>query len=165
MDLEQLARKSSSDHPDSEKKLTFLVEEGIAQQAINLLPFFQHIIIKCGDQGVLVAMYISPKDTFKSGWANLRSNPRERYILARGKSDELVVLQHFPSLPVEKLANVTGAGDSFAGALLATLAHNPDALYHPRSLREAVILSQQAAVLTLQSHSAVSPGLSELGKH
>ncbi|KAF9568441.1 indigoidine synthase A-like protein [Agrocybe pediades] len=162
IELEQLARQSSTDHPQSTKNLAFLIEEGIAQQAINLLPFFQHLIIKCGDQGVLVAMYISSKDAATSGWAKLRSNPKEKYLVAHGKSNEIVVLQHFPSLHVEKLANVTGAGDSFVGALLATLAHSPNALYDPKRLHEVVRLAQKAAVLTLQSHSAVSPELSRI---
>jgi pseudouridine-5'-phosphate glycosidase/pseudouridine kinase len=48
------------------------------------------------------------------------------------------------------------------GALLATLAQNPDALHHPQSLQDAVLISQRAAVLTLQSHHAVSPVLQEM---
>ncbi|KDR84935.1 hypothetical protein GALMADRAFT_233410, partial [Galerina marginata CBS 339.88] len=162
MDLEQLARRGVSDRAGSKGSLEFLVEEGIAQMAIRLLPFFQHLIIKCGEQGVLVAMCITPKDASTSGWASMRSNPRQRYIIAHGNSGEIVLLQHFPSLPVESLANVTGAGDSFVGALLATLVGEPGVLYHPTSLEGAIHTAQKAAVLTLESHFAVSPALSTL---
>jgi pseudouridine-5'-phosphate glycosidase/pseudouridine kinase len=165
MDLDQLARRPVSDQDEAQGNLAFLVDEGIAQKAVHLLPFFQHIVVKCGMQGVLVAMCIDGKDAANSGWANERSNPRLRYVVARGSSQEIVVLQHIPSLPIEAVANVTGAGDSFVGALLATLADNPHALYHPKALQTAIHTAQKAAVLTLQSHSAVSPLLSSIDEH
>ena len=164
MELEHLARKGVSELPGSSETLSFLTDEGIATMAIHLLPFFQHLIIKCGDQGVLVAMCISAEDAPRSGWANARSNPRQRYVVAHGSCGEILVLQHFPSLPVELVANVTGAGDSFVGTLLATLANDPAALYHPTRLEDTITTAQKAAVLTLQSHSAVSPELSALDK-
>jgi len=162
MDLEQLARRPLSDHNETKGNLSFLIEDGVVQKAIQLLPFFQHLIIKCGDQGVLVVMSISPDDASQSDWSKKRSNPSQRCIVANGNSKETVVLQHIPSLPVDSLVNVTGAGDSFVGALLAMLAHQPNVLYHPESLHEAILTSQKAAVLTLQSHSAVSPLLSSI---
>lgn len=157
MDLEKLSRCHESESKPS-GDLSFLLNQGIAQKAIHLLPFFQHLIIKCGDKGVLVVMYVSPEAAADSGW---RSNPRQRCVVATGKSGEIVVIQHIPALPVQPL-NVTGAGDSFVGALLATLANEPAGLYHPRSLSEALSTAQQAAVLTLQSPLAVSPLLSKL---
>jgi pseudouridine-5'-phosphate glycosidase/pseudouridine kinase len=162
MDLEQLARRPLSDHDETKGNLSFLIEDGVVQKAIQLLPFFQHLIIKCGDRGVLVVMSISPDDASQSDWSKKRSNPSQRCIVAYGNSKETVVLQHIPSLPVDSLVNVTGAGDSFVGALLAILAHQPNVLYHPESLHEAILTSQKAAVLTLQSHSAVSPLLSSI---
>ena len=30
----------------------FLVQNGVAQMAVHLLPFFQHLIVKCGDKGM-----------------------------------------------------------------------------------------------------------------
>ena len=160
MELEQLARKPASDHDAAAGTLAFLVDDGVAQKALHLLPFFQHLVIKCGAQGVLIAMHIDAKDAVTSGWANERSNPHQRTVVVHGKAKEIVVLQHFPALPVEALANVTGAGDSFVGALASTLAHNPQALYRPKTLRSMISTAQKAAVLTLQSHSAVSPLLS-----
>lgn len=160
MELEQLARKPASDHDAAAGTLAFLVNDGVAQKALHLLPFFQHLVIKCGAQGVLVAMRIDAKDAARSGWSAERSNPHQHTVVAHGKAREIVVLQHLPALPVEALANVTGAGDSFVGALISTLAHSPHALYHPKTLRSTLLTAQKAAVLTLQSHSAVSPLLS-----
>lgn len=164
MDLEQLARRPVSDHSPSGKTLSFLIDEGIAQKAVNLLPFFQHIVIKCGDQGALVVMCIPAGEAVTCGWKFERSHPAQRYVVAQGKSGEMVVVQHFPPLPVTSLANVTGAGDSFVGALLAMLADSPTILYHPKTIHQAISIAQRAAVLTLQSRAAVSPLLSTLSK-
>jgi len=162
MDLEQLSRRPVSDHDPSKGNMAFLVAQGIVQKAVNLLPFFQHLIVKCGDQGIIVVMRISPKDALTSVWAHKRSNSLERYIVAHGNSKEITFIQHFPSLPIETISNVTGAGDSFVGALLACLAHDSSAMYDPRSLQNVVAIAQRAAILTLQSHSAVSPLLSRI---
>ncbi|TFK41213.1 indigoidine synthase A-like protein [Crucibulum laeve] len=161
MDLEQLAKNKVSDEEQSKGSLSFLVDQGSAQMAVNLLPLFQHLVIKCGERGVLVAMRISAQDAANSNWSKERSNPRKRYIVARGKTNEIVVLQHFPPLPVvEKVVNVTGAGDSFGGALLACLAKNPKAFQDVATLERTISAAQMAAILSLQSHFAVSPLLS-----
>lgn len=34
--------------------LSFLVNEGVAQMAVQLLPYFQHIVVKCGDRGMFL---------------------------------------------------------------------------------------------------------------
>ena len=36
---------------DSSSRLNFLTEKGAARMAVQLLPFFQHLIIKCGQAG------------------------------------------------------------------------------------------------------------------
>jgi pseudouridine-5'-phosphate glycosidase/pseudouridine kinase len=161
-DLEQLSRRPVSDRDPLGENLSFLLDEGYAQKAIYLLPFFQHLLIKCGDRGALVVMRMSTRDTAVSGWKNERSNPIRRYVVAEGKTGELLVIQHFPSLPVKLPVSVTGAGDSFVGALLATLVDDSSKLYHPKTLQELMLTAQKAAVLTLECQSAVSPLLSKL---
>lgn len=161
MDLKHLSRRPVSDSNPSGENLSFLIDQGYAQMAFHMLPFFQHLLIKCGDRGALVVMRISPEDAAESGWKNERSNPMQRYVVAAGKTGELVVIQHFPALPVTSLVNVTGAGDSFVGALLAILVDNPSILYHPKTLQEVMSTAQKAAVLTLGCHYAVSPSLSQ----
>ncbi|KAF8641219.1 hypothetical protein AX17_000853 [Amanita inopinata Kibby_2008] len=159
MDLGQLANRRVCDEDHSKGTLAFLIDEGVAQMAINLLPFFQHLVIKCGEQGVLAAMHLSGMQS-TSMWYRKRSNALKRYIIARGNSGNLVVLQHFPAHSLNDVANVTGAGDSFVGALLSFIVQNRRLFHDQRTLADAVIASQQAAVLTLQSHLAVSPLIS-----
>ncbi|KAF9237314.1 indigoidine synthase A-like protein [Melanogaster broomeanus] len=163
MDLEQLARMAVSDTAPDLGTLSFMVDQGVVQMAVNLLPFFQHLVIKCGKFGVVVAMRLNKAEA--SIWAMERSNPRSRYITAHSQSsDEIVVVQHFPPLQVAQDArlNTTGAGDSLVGALLAVLAQNPKAFDSPVTLTKALDIAQQAAFLTLHSPYAVSPSLSSL---
>ncbi|KAF8140305.1 indigoidine synthase A-like protein [Boletus edulis] len=145
-DLAQLARK-----------------RGIVQMAVNLLPVFQHIVIKCGKLGVMVVM--RQDRTEASAWATQRSNPHHRYIVTHSPtSDEMVVIQHFPPLQVTQnvALNTTGAGDSLVGTLLAILARDAHAFSSPETLSRALDIAQRAAILTLQSPHAVSPSLSSL---
>lgn len=112
-----------------------------------------------------MVMRISGEDVGTSRWAQERSNPHGRYVVARGASGkEIVVLRHFPALAVTKIVNVTGAGDSLAGSVLASLVQNPRAFHHPDTLDNVITSAQQAAVLTLQSINAVSPLLSTIQK-
>jgi pseudouridine-5'-phosphate glycosidase/pseudouridine kinase len=162
MDLEQLARQRASEHDSTRGSLSFLVEKGLAQMALHLLPFFQNIFIKCGDLGVIVAMRISGPAVQTSGWAERHSDARNRCVIGRsGGGQELIVFKHFPAFTLAQgaVVNVTGAGDSFVGSLLASLLLNPVAL-HPKSLSQTIHSAQRAAVLTLQSSRAVSPKLS-----
>ncbi|KAH7916565.1 Indigoidine synthase A like protein-domain-containing protein [Hygrophoropsis aurantiaca] len=160
MDLERMARRNVSEHNSALGTLSFLIDKGVAQMAINLLPFFQHLVIKCGEQGVVVAMRMNESE---SSWKAERSNPHDRYAVSRSPSSgELVVLQHFPALqlPEGTQVNVTGAGDSLVGSLLATLVEHPKDFENPIRLKEMIDRAQQAAILTLQSSYAVSPLLS-----
>lgn len=159
MELEHLARLPASPHSKTAGTLSFLTEEGVAQMTINLLPFFQHLVIKCGDRGVIVVMRVSRQ----TKWASERSNVHGRYVVSSGNgSGDIVVLQHFPAnhLPSESIANVTGAGDTLVASVLASLVQNPRGFESPESLRKIMEDAQAAAVLTLKSEYAVSPYLS-----
>ena len=163
IELEQLARRNVSDEDGSKGTLSFLLDDGIAQMAVNLLPFFQNIVIKCGAQGLLVVMRVSGDQAQDSRWAREFTNPHKRCVVAHGKSSkEIVVLQHFVPVQVreDSIANVTGAGDSLVGSILASLLQRPNLFANPSELRGAMDIAQQAAVLALQSQHAVSPELS-----
>ena len=161
--LEQLARRDVSEYDPSKGTLSFIVDEGVAQMAVNLLPFFQHLVIKCGERGVIVAMRIHGQNVETSGWRYEQNNAFRRCVVATNTSStEVVVLQHFPALRADKIVNVTGAGDALVGYLLACLIRNPTVLHHPNTLSDVINAAQQAAVLTLQSNQAVSPLLSAM---
>ena len=174
-ELEHLARRSAftetngGSAPAASGTLAFLVENGIAQMAINLLPFFQHLVIKCGERGLVAAFRVSGEDAVRgSAWALEASNVAARQLVARNAAGtSVVVLKHFPPIqvPEEKIVNVTGAGDSLVGSMLATLSQDPDAFLSPESLDRMVAQAQLAAVYTLQSEHAVSPRLSSLSSN
>lgn len=104
MDVAQLAKRAVSDVGEAEVKagnsLSFLVEEGVAQMAVALTPFFRHMFIKCGERGVLAVIRLSGEDARTSGWVHERSNPGRRYVVAHGDSgNEILILQHFSPHP------------------------------------------------------------------
>ncbi|KAI0778267.1 indigoidine synthase A-like protein [Trametes elegans] len=166
LELDQLARQSAYEGESAPTgNLSFLVDNGIAQMAINLLPFFQHLVIKCGERGLVAAFRISGTQAESSAWATHSSNIFARQIVSRSPSGQnLVILKHFPPIqvPEDKIVNVTGAGDSLVGSMLATLSQNPAAFGTPESLDRLVAQAQLAAVYTLQSEHAVSPRLSTI---
>lgn len=167
MELDQLARRNAleGEHAAAGGNLSFLVDNGVAQMAINLLPFFQHLVIKCGERGLIAAFRISGAQAESSAWATQSSNIFARQIVAHNEARKsIVVLKHFPPIqvPDEKIVNVTGAGDSLVGSMLATLSQNPGAFENPDILDYTLAQAQLAAVYTLQSEHAVSPRLSAL---
>ncbi|KAF7310868.1 Indigoidine synthase A-like protein [Mycena chlorophos] len=159
-DLDRLSRRPVRDDGDASKTLDFLVTDGIAQMAIQLTPFFRHMFIKCGENGVFAVLKLAGTDA--SGWQGVRSDPERRYVVARGDlPTEVLVLQHFPSFPTAVL-NTTGAGDSLVGSLLAGLVSSPSPLANHTLLAQLVERSQRAASLSLQSQFSVSPDLNTL---
>ena len=159
-DLQQLAKVNASENDPNAGTLAFLVDKGIAQMSVSLLPVFRNIVVKCAELGVIAVMRISGSN---SGWAQQRSNIYGRYVIGRGTSQqETIVVQHFPALTLRQteIVNVTGAGDSFVGSLLASILQNPLIFQAPQTLREAITSAQRAAVFSLQSLHAISPKLS-----
>lgn len=139
--------------------------------AINLLPFFQNLIIKCGSIGVILVSRMPSSNS--SSWTTEQTNVPRRTIILHGKSDT-ILLRHFPAhiIAEDSIVNVTGAGDTLVGALLAEVVRDPG-LFEGKSggdggdgleaMGAAVERAQGAAVKTLQSSLAVSPLLSVTG--
>lgn len=164
MELGHLARRYVSDDDTSKGTLSFLVEDGTAQMAINLLPFFQNIVIKCGERGLLLVLRVSDS----THWSKEYSNVHRRRIIAHGKTEhDIVVLQHIPPLPLAKdsIGNVTGAGDTLVGSLLSSLLHHRGMFSDPDLLTDRMHAAQAAAIMTLQSRKAVSPLLLPTTSH
>ena len=147
--------------------------------AVSLLPFIQNLFITCGQNGgslrshayrlridichvgVIVVLRIVGEEGLSGSWALERTRLEQHQIIARGK-DSLLVLKHYPAFPIEgaDIVNVTGAGDSFAGALLAALCQG-GGLDTPQAMDKVVERAQRASVLALCSPEAVSPLLTE----
>lgn len=99
-------------------------------------------------------------------WAQEKSDPRtRRQVIVKGRT-AIFVLKHFPAIDLESssVVNVTGAGDSLVGSILASLASNPDTMQDVDLVSRMIDRAQRAAVLTLKSDMAVSPLLNTLGQ-
>ncbi|PYI29390.1 putative carbohydrate kinase [Aspergillus indologenus CBS 114.80] len=133
-----------------------LVDQGIPQQSIQLLPFMPCIVTKLGRQGVLLTQLLRPGD------ARLTSPDTAPYILSRAPTDHAVIggvyMRLFPPAAVlaeEDIVSVNGAGDTLLGAVVTGLARG-------HGVEEVLSLAQEASVLTLQSPEGVSPEIRKL---
>lgn len=139
-----------------------LVDQGIPQQSIQLLPFIPCLCTKLGPQGVLLTQLLPAGDP------RLTSGDYAPYILSRCSNDTEadlgvggVYMRLFPSVEAiraEDVASVNGVGDTFAGTLLAGLARRG----RDAKVEDLIDLAQRAAVLTLKSRESVAPGLGTL---
>lgn len=135
-----------------------MVDEGIPQQTIQLLPYVPTILTKLGEKGVLMAQILRPGDDL------LTSSAHSRNILTRSDIDHPTIggvyMRLFPPaeiVPAEDIVSVNGVGDSFLGIIIAGLAKE-----EPKSLIDLIHTAQQGSVMTLKSKEAVSPEIRKL---
>lgn len=139
-----------------------LVDQGIPQQTLQLLPFIPTICVKLGAQGVLLTQILPAGDE------RLSDRAYAPFILSRCPDEDGagvnlggVYMRLFPpadEVREEEICSVNGVGDTFAGTLVAKLAQ-----YGKGARAEDFIdIAQQAAVLTLKSSEAVSLALRDL---
>ncbi|KAF2659481.1 hypothetical protein K491DRAFT_622619 [Lophiostoma macrostomum CBS 122681] len=135
-----------------------LVDTGIPQQAIKLLPFIPTILTKLGPDGVLLTQVLRSDDDA------LSSADEAPYVLARNTNGDtksrvggLYVRLYRPEkvLGEGEVVSVNGIGDTFVGALAAGLASG-------RQVRDVIGFAQKAAGLSLRSRESVSPELVHL---
>ncbi|KAL4778986.1 Indigoidine synthase A like protein-domain-containing protein [Aspergillus varians] len=134
-----------------------LVDAGIPQQSIQLLPFLPCIITKLGARGALLTQLLKPGDP------RLTEPEYSPHILSRGApTDEViggVYMRLFP--PAAELADgaiisVNGAGDTLLGAVISGLASG-----HGK-VEDVLPLAQEASLLTLKSPGGISTELAQL---
>ncbi len=135
-----------------------LVDQGVPQQSIRLLPFIPCILTTLGERGVLMTQLLQPGDD------RLTCSDAAPYILSRSTDGNNVVggvyMRLFP--PVETVSSdtivsVNGVGDTFLGVLIAGLTKGK-----PKNIVELVDIAQRGSVMTLKSKEAVSPEISTL---
>jgi pseudouridine-5'-phosphate glycosidase/pseudouridine kinase len=136
------------------------------------------LIVKCGDKGmydsaatppinrrarpgVFIAMQIRPGPADHEAWLLASTSIHaQRPIVHLQPDGGLIVLKWYQAhVPRGRVVNVTGAGDSLVGSLLASVVHggedgNP--FHHPSRLDSAIGRAQDAAVCSLQSPFAVA---------
>ena len=134
-----------------------LVDQGIPQQSIQLLPFIPTLLTKLGPQGVLMTQLLHAEDP------RLVDADAAPYILSRSKngSKEVggVYMRLFPPAEVLRdgeIVSVNGVGDTFLGTLVTGLVDG-------RRVEDCVMAAQKAAALTLRSAQSVNPELAHLG--
>ncbi|KAF1848274.1 uncharacterized protein K460DRAFT_334148 [Cucurbitaria berberidis CBS 394.84] len=130
-----------------------IVDQGVPQQAIKLLPFFPTILTKLGPQGVLLTKLLT------TDAEELHNDAERPYILARGMNTDssqlgvggLYVRLFAPEkvLKPEEVVSVNGIGDTFCGALAVGLASG-------KRVQDVIGFAQRAAGLSLRSRESVS---------
>jgi pseudouridine-5'-phosphate glycosidase/pseudouridine kinase len=130
-----------------------IVDQGIPQQAIKLLPFFPTILTKLGPQGVLMVKLL------EADAEELHDDNERQYVLARNMNGDekiggLYVRLFLPEriLAPEEVVSVNGIGDTFCGALAVGLANGS-------RIQHVVDFAQRAAGLSLKSRESVSSEL------
>ncbi|KAI4659185.1 uncharacterized protein J4E78_005609 [Alternaria triticimaculans] len=141
-----------------------LVDQGIPQQTIKLLPFFPTILTKLGSKGVLMTKLLT------SDAEELYDEGERGYVLARnlssmdsaggdgmgkGKGVGGLYVRLFPVekvLQPSEVVSVNGIGDTFCGAV----AHG---LGRGMRVKDVVAFAQRAAGESLRSREAVGEGL------
>ncbi|KAM3413494.1 Pseudouridine-5'-phosphate glycosidase [Cercospora zeina] len=158
-------------HSGARTQLTYatnprLVDQGIPQQTIQLLPYFPTICCKLGSEGVLLTQLLAAGDE------RLSDGAYAPYILSRcanGTEESVgvggVYMRLFPAVEevrAEDVVSVNGVGDTFAGTIVAGLAGAKQKGKKEGRVEDFIDLAQRAAVLTLKSKESVSPGLGTL---
>lgn len=132
-----------------------MLEPGLIQRSIQLLPFIRSIVTKLGDKGVLVTLLLPTNDY------RLSSPPSAPYILSRPNQNREIAgvyVRHFPpaeDVHLNQIVSVNGVGDTFLGGLISGLVNG-------RNLEASINLAQRGSVLTLKSKEAVAPAISTL---
>jgi pseudouridylate synthase / pseudouridine kinase len=133
-----------------------LVEQGIPQQCVQLLPFIPNLVTKLGRKGCLLASLL------RHGDERLTRPENAPYVLSRNLSSDgeigglyMRLIPPFTEVKEEDVASVNGVGDTMLGCIVAGLVKG-------RTLEEVLPIAQEAAVLTLKSPEAVSSQVRDL---
>ncbi|KIW05509.1 uncharacterized protein PV09_03392 [Verruconis gallopava] len=136
-----------------------IVDQGVPQQAIQLLPFVPCIITKLGSKGVLLASILERNDP------RLSSADAAPYILSRSNTANPmsdvggIYMRYYPPVNYveeHEIISVNGVGDTFLGALIAGLQRTG------KNVEHLIDFAQNAAILSLKSEHSVSPELFQL---
>lgn len=137
-----------------------LVDDGLPQQSIQLLPFIPCLVTKLGEAGALLTQLLP------SGDPRLTDPEYAPYILARASpSAEVpfggVYMRLFPpaaKLVSDDIVSVNGAGDTLLGVIVAGLAKQGSS----GRIEDILPVAQEASRRTLASAGGVSRELMSL---
>ncbi|KAK9484824.1 Indigoidine synthase A like protein-domain-containing protein [Lipomyces starkeyi] len=151
-----------------------IVEKGLVQMAVHLLPFTPNLFVKMGELGVITVQLVKESEVRGRmvGPRQLSTGPgfvmwRGTKIAGQGENLCVLVRHHAAHKVTGDIVSVTGAGDSFAGVLLSELVAADkrgikNILADVDAIAKTVERAQKAAVLTLMSRFAISPAIKKL---
>ncbi|KAH9824893.1 hypothetical protein DFH28DRAFT_9481 [Melampsora americana] len=126
----------------------WVTDLGIMQMAIKLLPLIKVLVIKKDRDGVVLI------GRFRLGDGQVQRDIPPGWVRSSGG----VMIKHFPAPIIDRndggAFNVTGAGDTLAGAILTGLV-NGFRLDEADDWDELLTIAQRAALKTLKSNDAV----------
>ena len=135
-----------------------LVDKGVPQQSIQLLPFIPTILTKLGSRGVLMTQLLAKEDV------RLTARDSAPYILSHSTDEASLIggvyMRLFPPaevLPENDIVSVNGVGDTFLGIILAGLAKE-----RQKEWPELIDAAQRGSVMTLKCKESVSPEIATL---
>jgi pseudouridine-5'-phosphate glycosidase/pseudouridine kinase len=133
-----------------------IVDLGVPQQAIKLLPFFPTILTKLGPRGVLMVKLLPATAP------ELHDDAERQYVLARNASGHgevggvyVRLCEPEKVLGPEEVVSVNGIGDTFCGAVAVGVARGA-------KVQDVLGFAQRAAGLSLRCAESVSGELEGL---
>ena len=164
---------SSSESRDRLAQMTSveLVDRGIPQKGLQLLPYLSCIVTKLGAQGSLLTQLLSPTDS------RLHDPDVAQHILARTDAKNVatahvggVYMRLFPPtevVPKEDVVSVNGVGDTLLGVLVAGLSkhgtgdgdNDASSAYRPERVEDLLMLAQNASIRSLKDTRSVSASI------
>lgn len=136
-----------------------LVDQGIPQQCMQLLPYIPNIVTKLGPRGCLLTQILRADDP------QIRDPDAAPYMISRCLDSKVagvggVYMRLFPpaaKVPEEDIVSVNGIGDTMLGTIMAGLVKG-------YVLDRAIPIAQEASVLSLKSAEAVSPEVRRIAR-
>jgi pseudouridine-5'-phosphate glycosidase/pseudouridine kinase len=165
--VNQDLRQQIENMAKAKPELADIISSGIAQRALHLLPYIPSLLVKRGDRGVLTFQLLSDLDqTRRAGLKKATEGSQVSSVLVRRDGGKLgVLVQHFRAKQVNpsEIVSVSGAGDTFCGALLAELVKDPTCLADSGSRKVALMdRAQRAAAISICNLEAVPSELARL---
>ncbi|KAG0147998.1 hypothetical protein CROQUDRAFT_655344 [Cronartium quercuum f. sp. fusiforme G11] len=118
---------------------SWVTELGTLQMATKLLPFLKVLVIKKDKDGLVVIGRMGSQSALTPGWV----------------SSGQVAIKHWSAPSIEGInVNVTGAGDTFGGAIISGITNDFD-LENLSDWDKLIPIAQSAALQTLKSEDAV----------
>lgn len=172
MGIDSLFREKMVSLAGKNEAMKHMLEKGIVQQAVQILPYIPKILVKLGSRGCVLFSLNTNVNDYKSVPTTSPFKPTFT-LISKGRNYEEgktlgITIEYF-AVPPENanlsVVDVTGAGDTLLGCLVALLAQNDwltdgvELLEQEWGKWEGIYKSQVASGLTIESSQAVSEAI------